>query len=249
MKGLDVATGGRVGIVLRAALERIRRSTKRKAKPASQRSSLPRGVIDEFCASLRNKDCIVFGSAPNPVLVDRRDRPIVCCNGAAASLKQSFNCAPDYTFMHCHVLASWKQSDKEVRDALGGIDRFGRTVMFDIPGESYSTELIETRAAEIASFDWSRRHDLVSELLGTSVPFLKFSTGAFSAACVLRAGAKSVELVGFSLDQKGHGYNVKDRYRNHVRSDAALFALLAQAGYNLSSREPSIAMILTERID
>lgn len=233
---------------LRTALGLRRSRVERKAKLLGLRVAEPWGVLYEFCGSLRGRDCIVLGSAPSPDFANYNNEPIICCNGSALSLQRAMGRAPDYTFMHSHVLARWNQSDKEVRQALENVKGLGKTVVFHDPKYTYTTELISSRVNDVMSFDWDRRHEIVTELLNVSLPFLACSTGAIVAASVLRAGARSVRLVGFSLANKGHSYNDKDRYRNHVRSDAALFALLGQAGFNISSREPSISMILTEKI-
>lgn len=82
-----------------------------------------------------------------------------------------------------------------------------------------------------------------AHLLDTPLPLLDFSTGAFAVLAALYAGASEVRLVGFSLTSKGHSYNGNERYRNHVSSDAALYALLSAKGYGIVSDVPEIAMI------
>jgi hypothetical protein len=234
---------------LRTALGLRRPRAERKAEVLGLRRAEQSGDLYGFCASLRDRDCLVLGSAPDPDLSNYKGQPIICCNGSAASLRQAIGRSPDYSFLHCHVLARWNPADKEVRGALQHVGQLGRVVIFDEPELNYSSSPIASQSSEVLSFGWSRRHEIVSELLGATLPFLNCSTGAMTVASVLRAGARSVELIGFSLAQKGHSYNNKDRHRNHVRSDAALFALLGQAGFNVSSREPSISAILTEKID
>ncbi len=219
----------------------------RKAKVSKPHKQF-RSVLSEFCSSLRDKDCIVFGSAPDPVF-DYDGEPIVCCNGSALSLKRLTDRRPDYTFMHCHVLARENQSDKDVRDALGQTDDLSRVVIFHDRPYQYTTEFLKPKAAEIAEFDWRQRYEIIESLIGAPLRFLDVSTGAMTAAAVLHVGARSVQLVGFSFERKGHSYNNNARYRNHVRSDAALLALLAQAGHNIFSCEPSVAMILARKID
>lgn len=220
-----------------------------KLRRLGLKPSIAPNVLTEFCSSLRDQHCIVFGSAPNPSFPEYQGQPVICCNGSSASLLKLFGLQPTYSFLNCHVLGRRQESDQEVREVLGGVKHLGRTVIFDEAGDVYSTELIDDRHSAVMSVAWEDRHQIVADLLGVSLPFLKCSTGAITAACVLRAGARSVQLVGFSFEQKGHSYNVKDRYRNHVRSDAALLALLAQAGHPISSPEPSVAVILTDKID
>lgn len=234
---------------LRTALGFRRPRLERKAEFLGLRKAEQSGELYEFCRLLRDRDCVVVGSAPDPDFSNYTRQPIVCCNGSAASLRRALDRSPDYTFMHCHALGRQSASDQEVRAAIGQVGNLGSTIIFDDPHYPYSATLLSSLSREMMSFDWSRRHEIVSELLGASLPFLNCSTGAMTVASVLRAGARSVELVGFSLAQKGHSYNDKGRYRNHVRSDAALFALLGQAGYNISSSETSVSMILNEKLD
>ncbi len=241
---------------LRTALGLKNRNRKRWFAPRrstvhlnSKPPTLPPGPLDEYCASLRGRHCIVFGSAPDPDLSSYDSQPIVCCNGSAASLKRLLGRAPDFSFIHCHVLARTNPADVEVRNALMGVDSIGKAVLLDDPHYSYATDFLAPVASDITKFDWLSRYQMLDDLLGAPLPFLDLSSGAMTAALVLRHGAASVELVGFSLGRKGHSYNPKEHYRNHVRSDAALFALLAQIGYDLRSREPSIAMILTRKIE
>lgn len=205
--------------------------------------------MTNFCRDLEGRDCIVFGSAPSPTLGDYRGEKLICCNGSALTLKQTFDLEPDFSFLHCHVLGRESQSDQDVRDALGQVHRFGRTVVFDQARYEYSLDPIRPKADAITTFDWRDRFEIVHHLIGARLPKLQSSTGAVTCACVLLAGARSVRLVGFSLTSKGHSYNGNQLYRNHVRSDAALYALLGQYGYNLVSTELSISMVLTAKIE
>jgi len=243
---------------LRTALGLKKRSVEAKSGPDLSRSTghinskppvLQAGPLHDYCASLRGRHCIIFGSAPEPDLSSYDGQPIVCCNGSAVSLKRLLGRAPDYTFMHCHVLARSNPSDAAVREALTSVASIGKVVLFDDPHYAYATDLLAPLASDIAKFDWLSRYQMLDDLLGAPLPFLDLSSGAMTAALALRHGAASAELVGFSLGRKGHSYNPKEQYRNHVRSDAALFALLAQIGHDLRCREPSVAMILTRKIE
>lgn len=220
-----------------------------KAHLNSKPPALTRGPLHEFCASIQGRDCVVFGSAPDPDMSGYAGGPIICCNGSAASLKRTLGRAPDYTFLHCHALARDNPADVDVRNALASVESIGKVVLFDDPHYDYAADFLVPISSGIAKYDWLSRYEIVDDLLGAPLPFLDLSSGAMTTALVLRHGARSVDLVGISLARKGHSYNPNEHYRNHVRSDAALFALLAQIGYDIRSRDPSVAMIVTKKID
>lgn len=205
-------------------------------------------AVVAFCQTLRDRDCVAFGSAPNPQPIDAESGPVICCNGSPFSLFKLSNRQPDFTFIHSHALARWNSSDREVRQALRGLPSLGKVVVLDSPAYTYTTEFLQPLTSELMTADWDLRHKLVEDLLGARLPFLSISTGLLSIACALRAGARSVTLSGFSIDAKGHSYNEKERYRNHVRSDVALLALLRQAGFDIRSADPAISMVLNDKI-
>lgn len=207
-------------------------------------------ALREFCESLRSEDCIVFGSAPDPQFGEAgfRGEKLVCCNGSAATLNSLFRLEPDFSFIHSHVLARDTESDRDVRHALRRVERLGKTVVLKEPQHRTDPDAILSKSAEVLRFGWSYRFYVLKTLLDTSIPYLDISTGAFSVAACLLAGARSVKLVGMSLAQAGHSYNVKGRYRNHVASDAALYALLAARGYPITASDPSIAMICVNKL-
>ncbi len=221
-------------------------------KPLSLWASRP--ALDEFrrfCQALEGQDCVVFGSAPDPSFGEEgyRGEKIVCCNGSAATLDAEFGLRPDFTFLHSHVLARENEADQDVRDALAKVDSLGDVVLFHKPEFDYSEALLNGRAGRVHSFLWKNRYDLIHRLVDASPEYLRPSTGAMAASCALFAGARSVRLVGCSFVRKGHSYNTKNLYRNHVASDAALYAMLTLNGYRLSTPEPSVSMVLAEMLD
>lgn len=190
-------------------------------------------------SSLAGQSCIVFGSAPEPDFGSRgfSGEKIICCNGSARALQDAFGLVPNFSLIHSHVFVREIDSDREVREALAGTRDAGKKIV--LTSRKYRMDSDPTRK----TFDWSYRFHIIERLLDAPMPFLDFSTGAFAVLAALYAGASEVRLVGFSLNSKGHSYNGNARYRNHVSSDAALYALLSARGYELVSDVPEIATI------
>lgn len=205
-------------------------------------------ALRTYCADLKGKDCIVFGSAPNPSFGEEgyKDEPIVSCNGSAVTLYNQFGLAPDFSFLHGHVLDRDNEADEDIRSAMSHVPKLGKTVIFAPHASPLSMQLLEDKTDNTLIFDSGYQIALMRELLGSSFPRLDLSTGAMAVACTLFAGARSVKLVGFSFERKGHSYNAKNLHRNHITSDAALYALLILARYRITSTDPSVQMILTK---
>lgn len=239
---------GRIGDAIRAAelavsmrpnSERLRSEQALAAAAPTAMKNLKKSLL-----SLAGGPCIVFGSAPEPDFGPKgfRGERIVCCNGSARSLQDRFALSPDYSIIHSHVFARETDSDREVREALSGTKNIGTQIVL--------TSSIHPVTHEVpVAFDWSHRFHVVTQLLDAPVPYLDFSTGAFAVLAALYAGASEVRLVGFSFNSKGHSYNRNDRYRNHVASDAALYALLTARGFKIDAEAPEIATICRARID
>lgn len=196
-------------------------------------------------AGLRGKDCVVFGSAPGPLLGELNpSRPIICCNGSSRTLQATFGRSPALSFIHGHVFARPNPADADVRNALSDVKNIGRAVILDEARYAYDTEIIKDRAKGELRFPWDLRFSMIERLLDANLPFLDISTGAFAVLAALTCGARSAHLVGFSFISKGHSYNANGLHRNHIRSDAALYTLLSQRGYQLSSSDTSISAVL-----
>jgi hypothetical protein len=194
--------------------------------------------LSDFLRELNGKDCIIFGSAPAPKLGSKgyRGEKIVCCNGSSFSLKRLFGLEPDFSFIHGHVLTRDNPADEDVRSVLAQVGNVGRVVFLDqLMLYPHEPGVLGAKAPATVSFAWDDRYHLFARMIGYAAPKFDISTGAFSVAATLFAGAKSVRLVGFSFDQKGHSYNNNGRYRNHVSSDAALYVLLSLHGYSLAA--------------
>lgn len=205
----------------------------------------------EFTEDLSGRDCVVFGSAPNPSFgdIDLSGKKIICCNGAVLTLQQRFGRDPDYTFIHSHV--PWRinnPADRDVREALAQVQNLGKLVILFHPIHTYNPKAYEHQVSAVHELNWEYRNEIFHRLLGSSAPFLDVSTGATAVASVAFAGAKSIRLVGFSFAQKGHSYNVKNLHRAHVSSDAALYTLLHASGYDIGATDESVRMILTGKL-
>ncbi len=196
-------------------------------------------------SGIRGKDCVIFGSAPSPLIGDiRLEQPIICCNGSSLTLQNNLGRPPALSFVHSHVFARDNPADVEVRDALSAVKNIGRLVVLHEDYYDYDTEITRGRSEDEMRLAWGLRYSMLERLLGANLPFLDMSTGAFTVLAALSCGAKSVHLIGFSLISKGHSYNPNGRHRNHIRSDAAIYALLGQRGHRITSSDPSVSSIL-----
>ncbi len=200
--------------------------------------------LSDYLRDVRDKDCIVFGSAPDPTFVeDHKGQKIICCNGSAFSLK-NFGFEPDFSFIHGHAMVRDNPADADVREVLAKVEKLGRVVFLDEPQYEYPLDVLGSKAEATFSFPWDDRYRVFSKLVDFSSSSLDISTGAFSVAALCLAGAKSVTLVGISFAKKGHSYNSNNRYRNHVSSDAILYGLLSISGYQIAATDKSVNMIL-----
>jgi len=217
--------------------------------------------IQERLADIRDRDCVVFGSAPNPVFGNpaQEGEKIICCNGSALSLHKLFGRIPDYSFVHSHVFARLEnEADADVRAAIEQCPDLGHLTIFSSPRHAYSPDSLPKNIKSLNEFSWELRFEVIRQLTGVGLHGVRpkaglagmdFSTGAVTVACVFLGGARSVRLVGFSFASKGHSYNTKALYRNHVSSDAALYALLSAYGFRITSTERSIAPLLESKIE
>jgi hypothetical protein len=219
------------------------------------------GQIKEALADLRDRDCVVFGSAPNPDFgkPSEEGEKVICCNGSALSLCRLFGRAPDYLFVHSHVFARLQnEADADVRAAIDQCSEIGNLLIFSSSKFAYPPDLLPKNTRSVNEFRWDLRFEVIRQLTGIGLPGVQhkaglagmdLSTGAVTVACAFFAGARSVRLVGFSFTSKGHSYNTKELHRNHVSSDASLYALLSTYGFKITSTDPSIAPLLAPRID
>ena len=239
-RSLDAATKANAG---RPELEKFAAELEQSVRNIRQ--------LEDFMQTVKGQDCVVFGSAPDPTLLDptRLDKKIITCNGSALSLKERFQREPAMSFIHSHVLTRPNESDADVRAALAKVGHLGQIVLLHGKDPEGDLELIKRKTPGLVRFDCDYRHYILRRLLGYPLPGLDISTGAFAVAACAAFGARSIELAGISLNRKGHGYNANNRYRNHVTSDAALYALLKLRGVNLISSEPSVAMLCTNKIE
>lgn len=208
-------------------------------------------AVRTFASDLAGQDCVLFGSAPNPSFgdIDIEGKKIICCNGSALTLRNSFGLKPDFTFIHSHV--PWRinnPADRDVREALGMVDDLGKLVILFHPKHTYDPSIYERQTKAIHELHWGYRFEIIHRLIGSSVAYLDISTGATAVAAVAFAGARSITLVGFSFAMKGHSYNGNSRHRAHVSSDAALYALLHASGFSISATEPSVLNVLANTL-
>lgn len=212
-------------------------------------------------ADIRGRDCVVFGSAPNPDFGNPAGEveKIICCNGSALSLHRLFGRTPDYSFVHSHVFARLEnEADADVRAAIEQCPELGHLTIFSSSKHAYSPNFLPKNVQSVNEFQWDLRFDVIRQLTGISLrgarhksglAGMDLSTGAVTVACAFFGGARSVRLVGFSFANKGHSYNAKALYRNHVSSDAALYALLSAYGFQITSTERSVASVLESKIE
>jgi len=230
-------------------------------KSMRDRKNLELEGFREALANIRDRDCVVFGSAPNPDFGSpaKEGEKILCCNGSALSLHRFFALTPDYSFVHSHVFARLEnEADADVRSAIEQCPALGHLMIFSSSKHTYSPEGLPKNVRSVNEFQWDLRFEVIRKLTGiglrgarnnAGLAGMDLSTGAVSVACAFFGGARSVRLVGLSLTSKGHSYNAKALYRNHVSSDAALYALLSAYGFRITSTDPAIAALLVAKIE
>lgn len=202
-------------------------------------------LLAEMFAPLKGKDCIAFGSAPGPTFLEPPDdgRPIICSNAAGATLLRDFARTPDYTILAAHIFSRDTEAAIKRKDLIRQAPCLGRVLIDeDVPADMAQIAA-GLKCLSIERFSWDYRFLLQRLVLDVPTPQISISTGAFSVLCACFAGARSVELVGFSLSDNGHSHENGGGYRNHVASDAALFSMLSLRRFDLRSSDLVIQSI------
>ncbi len=126
--------------------------------------------------------------------------------------------------------------------AIDQCPELGNLVVFQLRNMLTHPIAFRKNAGSVNEFRWDLRFEIIRQLTGiglrgvqhkAGLAGMDLSTGAVTVACALLWRARSVRLVGFSFASKGTATIPRDSIRNHVSSDAALYALLSTYGFRI----------------
>jgi hypothetical protein len=183
----------------------------------------------------RDRRCLMIGSAPGMDTPDRQPGDVaICVNGSVHNAGRIGVDDPDATFLVSHIFGRTTRQSRTTYDLLRG--RRSRHV-FVFTGTLDMDRCLEgVRAADLAydAIDEISAHEraaIVGAVCGIELGFGKLdervSTGITSAICAVWAGAKDVNLCGFSLSG-GHSYTKYNARRLHVGPDMKFLSLCAE---------------------
>ncbi len=182
-------------------------------------------IIKRLC---KGNKCIVVGSAPNLKLPKQQDGDIIIgANGGAGIAKQSgLKVSIFCTTKHLFRKSATKQ-EEESRKIVKGLS-VSFTYLHSKNDEKIQLSDFNISSETVYSINDEERLKLIESICGFP---LRVSTGVFAVAIALLHGAKSVEMVGFSLDI-GHFNMPWDKaIRDHIGEDSIFFKALKQTKY------------------
>jgi hypothetical protein len=195
--------------------------------------------------------CLVFGSAPNPILPRGFTSKwgLVTANASQSGLASlGVDRDPDVTII-TRQLSNKDQADLSALNALRGCS----TRHLILTGQQASgvdcvnlLRKVDYRFLRLDIIDQWQRSKVAYQVLGQYVALSsghekKISTGMFAALLALYSGARPVVLAGISLSSAGHSYNELKTKRYHVRADAAALSLACRQGLPLFAVDRQLA--------
>lgn len=211
--------------------------------PSPEYAQLRRKMASLF----QGRRCTVIGSAPDLGDVDLRDDDVVVCvNGAFHNAGRLGIARPHVAFLVSYIFTKGNRVAQKTYDLLRGREFDACVVVTGtLPLAACVTGFAEAGASyrsldELASHP---RAAIVGDVCGVELGFGRLedrvSTGVTTAICAVWAGAKEVNLVGFSLEG-GHSYMRFKSRRYHKKPDSSFFALCRERGLPVTSASPEL---------
>ncbi len=182
-------------------------------------------IIERLC---KGNKCIVVGSAPNLKLPKRQDGDIIIgANGGGGiaqqfGLKVSIFCTTKYLFRK-NPTKQEKATCKILKELSVSF-----TYLHGKNDEKIELSDFNISSETVYSINDEEKLKLIESVCGFP---LRVSTGVFAVAIALLHGAKSVELVGFSLDIGHFGMQCDKIPRDHISEDSIFFEALEKTKY------------------
>jgi hypothetical protein len=203
---------------------------------------------NRFEAIFRGKRCIVLGSAPNCDAPSfQADDVVVCVNGSAHNAERFGVDVPDGTFLVSHIFGRSSKHSRATYELLRGrrtknLILVTGTLNFEkctdgVRDIGLDYEFID----ELSPFE---RAAIVGEACGMELGFgtlsQRVSTGVTTVICAIWAGAREVNLTGFSL-RSGHSYTNYASKRHHVGPDSLFFALCSERDFPVTTASQTLS--------
>lgn len=197
----------------------------------SQLDSLKRWMAED----LAGQDCLILGSAPEPVMPGaRRYSKCVCINGSPW-MAARHGIVPDLTVVAGYTTLVEREVSRQSLGRLRGIGT--RRLLFVTAGNEFEAgrEVLrrhDFRSDSSHAVDPLIRAAVIEEVLEGSDLGLgkrddRVSNGIFAVVLALWLGARKVTLAGFSL-AGGHSYIDQETPRFHIGGDMACLTMLAR---------------------
>lgn len=222
-----------------------------RAKYALIRNLSPglRDLRRRLAPAVEGRDCLVFGSAPDPVVPQMASNgAIICINGSGSPVRRLGLRDPDLTIMSSNVTILKKDVRVETIRHLDGLHST-HLLLFRGSEETQRRALDALQDAGYRCDDAATLADrqyvaIASGLVPVSNILSRgderISTGVFAVAVATWLRARSIVLAGFSL-AGGHSYIAGDTPRNHVSADAAFFASIIARGLPVTTTSRELA--------
>lgn len=172
------------------------------------------------------RDCVVIGSAPNPVVPEMKDPFVICVNGSVFSADEYWGRSPDLTYLCGAIFNDSDHYAVRTKDALRG-RTVGDALIARHVFKKALTVLASERVLHGRSFPLSKydKRIILGEAIGHSLfggyrCNSNVSNGFFMVGMALWGGASRVVFSGISFGNQ-HAYSAGTALsqRGHLRED------------------------------
>lgn len=196
-------------------------------------------ILRQYLVSeVAGRDCIVIGSAPDPVVPNIKDAYVLCVNGSVHSAYRYISAKPHLTYLNGAI---FKNTDDYSNATISVLreKHLGDLLISKYTADLCLQKLDEIQATYGRAFVLSRfdKRVIMGQALGyTSLGRYRHkanvSNGLFMASVALWAKAASVTLVGFSFNNR-HEYskNAELSKRGHVEEDCRFLELMVSGRF------------------